>query len=260
MDIKQKTAIVTGAASGIGKELAIELARHGSTLVMVDVMEDRLLEAAEEVRKYSPDSTAEVCDVSEETQVRQMVQSTHERYGAIDILVNCAGIMIVKLFHELTEDEFNKQINVNLMGTISLTRAVVPIMQEQGRGVIIIVAGNKVIVPGTTAYVASKGALYSFSESLHLELKDRGIHVGVILPTGVRTGIFGTPVSKLGEYYRDQCRTSPSVIARSIRSAIEKERFETVTPFSSKIVIAMHDFVPGPFRKYLLRRLRPFFD
>jgi short-subunit dehydrogenase len=260
MDLKQKTAVVTGAASGIGKELAIELAKHGSTLALLDVNEDGLQKAAEEVRKHAPDSIAEICDVSEAAKVKQVVRTIYERYGAIDILVNCAGIMIVKLFNDLTEDEFNRQINVNLLGTISFTRSVVPVMREQGRGVIIIVAGNKVIVPGTTAYVASKGALYSFSESLHLELKDRGIHVGVILPTGVRTGIFGTPVSKLGEYYRDQCRTSPSVIAKSIRIAIEKERFETITPWSSKIVIAMHDFLSGPFRKYLLRRLRPYFE
>lgn len=261
MDVKGRVAVITGAASGIGKETAIELARHGCTVALVDIREDRLAEVLDEVRRYTSASTAEVCDVSDEAQVKQMVQAIHERYSGIDILVNNAGIMIVKFFGELSEDEFKSQMDIDFYGPVSLVRAVVPIMQKQGKGVIINVtsSGSKLIVPGTTAYAASKAALNAFSESLNYELKDKGIHVGVMLPGGTRTELFDNAVNKLGEYYGSQGRMSPAKVAGSIREAIEKERFETVTPFSDKVYIGFHGALPGLFRKFVLLRLRPYF-
>ena len=263
MDLDHKIAIITGAGSGIGRATAIELARHGCTVVLADVTEDRLAEALDEVRSYASDSTAEVCDVSDETQVKQMVQAVHERYGAIDILVNNAGMMIVKFFNELSEDEFNRQMDVNFYGAVYLIKAVIPIMEKQGKGVIINVTsvGCKLVVPGTTVYAASKAALYAFSESLYYELKDKGIHVGVVLPGGIRTGIYDTAVNKLGRLYRDLGKyyVMPSRVTKSIRKAIEKERFETVVPFYYNILIGFHGAFPRLLRKLLLRGLRRYF-
>src|SRR4030042_2231008 len=178
MNIKGKTAVVTGAASGIGKETVIELAKRGCIPVLADINEDRLKEALVEVLKHAPDATAELCDISKDTQVRQIAQKTNERYGKIDILVNNAGIMIVKLLDELSADEFNKQMAVNFQGGVNFILAVAPIMKKQGKGVIINVAsvGGRIVVPGTAAYAASKAAFHAFSESLYYELKDRGIH------------------------------------------------------------------------------------
>ena len=262
MDLDHKIAIITGAGSGIGRATAIELARHGCTVALVDIKEDRLAEVLDEVHKYAPASTAEACDVSDEAQVKQMVQATHERHGRIDILVNNAGIMIVKPFDEMSEGEFDRQMRVNFYGAAYLIRAIVPIMQRQGRGIIINMAsvGGKLVVPGTGIYAASKAALYAFSESLYYELKDKGIHVGVVLPGGTRTGIFDDAVfNKLGEYYRDHLNTSPAKVAKRVREAIEKERFETFVLFSDKILIGFHGALPGLFRKFALSRLRPYF-
>jgi len=262
MDLDHKIAIITGAGSGIGKETAIELARHGCTVALVDIKEDRLAEALDEVRRYTSASTAEVCDVSDEAQVKQMVQTIHERYSGIDILVNNAGIMIVKFFDEMSEGEFDRQMCVNFYGAAYLIRAVVPIMQRQGRGIIINMAsvGGKLIVPGTGVYAASKAAIYALSESLYYELKDRGIHVGVVLPGGTRTGIFDDAVfNKLGEYYRDHGTTSPAKVAKKVRGAIEKERFETFVLLSDKILIGFRNALPGVFRKFALSRVRPYF-
>jgi hypothetical protein len=119
--------------------------------------------------------------------------------------------------------------------------------------------GGRLIVPGTAVYAASKAAFQAFSEGLYYELKDRGIHVGIILPGGTRTGIFDASITRLGKYYQSQSNTPATVAAKAIRQAIEKERFVTITPLSYKFLIEFHDFFPGFFSKQLLGRLRPYF-
>lgn len=262
MELKNRIAIVTGAGRGIGKEAAIELSKYECTSVLVGRTEDKLMRVLNEVKRYTPDSVAEVCDVSDEAQVRQTVRAIHERYETIDILINSAGIMVVKPFDELSEDEFNSHMTINYYGAVYFTRAVVPIMRKQGRGVIVNIAsvGGKLNLPSLTANTASKAALYAFSESLYYELKDAGIHVGVILPGGTRTGLFDKLDNKLGQYYRDQSTMPPEKVAVNIREAIEKERFETVVPFSNRLHIGLHAMLPGLFRKLIMRRLRPYLE
>ena len=261
MDLRHTIAIVTGAASGIGRETVIELAKQGCTPALVDIQQDKLAAVLQEVRKFAPASVAEVCDISNSSQVKQIVQMVNEQYGKIDILVNNAGMMIVKFFDELSQDEFDRQMAVNFYGGVNLIRAVLPIMQTQGKGVIINVAsvGGRLVVPGTAVYAASKAAFQGFSEALYFELKDKGIHVGIILPGGTLTGIFDTSTTKLGKYYQSQSKTAPQIAAKAIRQAIEKERFVTITPSSYKLLIEAHDFFPGLFSKQLLSRLRPYF-
>jgi len=261
MKLKGKIAIVTGAASGIGRSTAIHLAIRGCTPVLVDIKEEQLLEVLVKVLKRAPDATAEVCDISDAEQIEQLVHKINETFGKIDILVNNAGMMIVKFFDELSQEEFDRQMAVNFYGGVNFIRAVVPIMEKQGKGVIINVAsvGGRLIVPGTTVYSASKAAFGGFSEALYYELKDRGIHVGTVLPGGTRTGIFDNSVTKLAKYYQSQSKTTPVVIARKIREAIEKERMITIVPSSYWRLIEFHDFFPGFFSGQLLRRLRPYF-
>jgi len=262
MDLKNRMALITGAGTGIGRATAIELARYGCTIILVDIREDKLAEVLNEVRNYAPDSTAEVCDVSDESRVKQMIQASHQRHGSIDILVNNAGIIIVKFFDELPEDEFNRQMAVNFYGTLYLTRAVVPIMKEQGRGAIINLSSPmaKLITPGATAYIVSKAAIYALSEELYYELKDRGIHVGVVLPGGTRSEFFDNAVfDRLGEYYRSHGKMPPAKTARSIRKAIEKERFETVTQASDRVYIGIRNAFPRLFRSFAIHKLRPYY-
>jgi short-subunit dehydrogenase len=261
MDLKNRVPIITGAGSGIGKATALELSKYGCTCALVGRTESKLREVLDRVRNSAPDSMVAVCDVSDMMQVKQTVQAVYERYGKIDILINNAGMMIVKFFEETSQEEFDRIMAVNFYGGVNFIRAVLPIMQKQGRGVIINVTsvGGRLVVPGTAVYAASKAAFQGFSESLYFELKDRGIHVGIILPGGTRTGIFDASTTKLGKYYQSQSKTEPKIAAKAIKQAIEKERFVTITPSSYKLLIESHDFFPGLFSKQLLKRLRPYF-
>ncbi|UCG82214.1 MAG: SDR family NAD(P)-dependent oxidoreductase [Dehalococcoidia bacterium] len=260
MDLANKVAIVTGAGSGIGRETALELSRCGCTCVLVGRTEDKLRQVLDLVLEHAPDSTVEICDVSDETQVKQAVLAVNERYGHIDVLVNSAGIMIVKPFADLTGEEFDAHMSINYNGAVYFVRAVLPVMQGGGQGVIVNVAsvGGKLNLPGLTANTASKAALYAFSESLYYDLKDGGIHVAVVLPGGTRTDLFDNVNNRLGEYYRDQSTMPPARVAAKIREAIEKERFETVVPFANRLHIAFHDTFPCLFHKLIRRRLRPY--
>ncbi len=260
MRLQDKVVLVTGAGSGIGRETAIELARYGCIPVLIGRTESRLAAALEETRRHRPEATIEVCDVTVEEQVREAVRRAYERHDHIDILVNNAGVMVVKLFEDLTEADIDKQLRTNFYGALNLIRSVVPIMKKQGKGTIMNVTsvGGRLVVPGTTGYAASKAALYAFSESLHYELADSGIHVGVVLPASIRTNILTNTTTRLGEYYCRQCNLHPLRVAKAIRTAIEKERFETIVPLSSRLLLGFHDFLPGLFRKSILNRLRPY--
>jgi short-subunit dehydrogenase len=261
MDVKDKIAIITGAGTGIGRATAMDLAEHGCVTALVGRRESKLAETLKELQKHSPASTLHPCDVSDRAQVEQMVQSVREQHGRIDIIINNAGIMIVKPFAEMSEDELSKQVEINFFGAVSLIRAVVPVMEKQGKGAIVNVTSSdsKLVVPGTNVYAATKAALNAFSESLYYELKGKGIHVGIVLAGGTRTELFDSVTNRLGEFYRDHSQMPPAKVAKQIRKALEKERFETVTPFSDKVYIAFHGALPGVFRRFVLQKLRPYF-
>lgn len=267
MNVRDKIALVTGAGSGIGRQAAIELSRGGSTVVLVGRTVETLNAVLDEVRLQAPASTVELCDVSSETQVRRTVEAVRDHYGAIHILVNNAGMMTVRRFDEQPNDDFDRHMAVNYYGAVYFSRAVLPIMEKQGAGVILNVAsvGGELHLPGMAANSASKAALYAFSEALHYEVTSRGIHVGVVLPGGTRTALVDNAARDgLGRYYRDQCQERdpsnllPAQVARKIREAIERERFETIVPFSDRLAIGFHSAFPGLFRKYIFRRLRPY--
>jgi short-subunit dehydrogenase len=260
MDVDHKIAIITGAGSGIGRATAIELARHGCTVVLVGRRENKLAEVLDEIRKYASESTAEACDVSDEAQVKRMIQAVHERYGAIDILINNAGIQIVRSWENLSSSEFDEQMAINFYGAVYCIRAVVPIMLNKGRGAIMNVGSldTKLPVPHLTAYAASKGALLSFSEVLHWDLtyKGRGIFVGVVLPGGTRSELVANTDTKFGVFIGDHLTAPPEKVAKKIRKAIEKERFETYITLMDRFYTFFAAHFPGPFKYFVYLRVR----
>jgi 3-oxoacyl-[acyl-carrier protein] reductase len=187
--LQGRVAIVTGSGRGIGREIALTLAREGAKVVVSDITDD-VYKTAREVEALGSEALAMKCDVTNPSDVEGMVKATIEKFGRIDILVNNAGIYPFKPFIEMTEQDWDRVISVNLKGTFNCTKAVVHRMIEQKYGKIInisSIAGSVVGFTQLAHYCASKAGVLGFTRALALELAPYGINVNAIAPGVIET-------------------------------------------------------------------------
>ena len=231
-DLIGKIAIVTGAAGGIGTEVARLFDRLGLRLVLTDINPDGLEKTA---RLLAGDAQCLVCDVTKPGEVRDLVEEAVWRFGTIDILVNNAGVIRPGLFEECVYPDMERQVQINLLGTMACTREVIPVMQKGGGGHIVTVSSLAGIVPETrsSVYTATKFALRGFNLALAVELRGHRIHVSTIFPDSVATPMLlyeaehgGSPLTFLG------APQHPERVARAIWKAIQKNQVEVYVPVS----------------------------
>jgi 3-oxoacyl-[acyl-carrier protein] reductase len=187
----ERPIILTGAASGIGRAAAQALAAKAQPLALVDVNANMLNEVVEVCQKSSARTRGFPCDVTDPAAVARTWEKIRGEFGGVATLINCAGIGRFAPFLEIEPTEWLRMFNVNVMGAVHLTRAVLQDMLAAGEGLIINVSSRMAIDPHptTTAYAASKAALHAFSKSLAMEVKDRGIKVTFLAPGGTKTNI-----------------------------------------------------------------------
>lgn len=191
-DIKSdgnKVALITGSSRGIGRAIAIELAKNGFDIIINNSKyEKEGIETANEINKI----TAAIhikCDITNPDQINKMVEKTISEYGKIDVLVNNAGIAIDKRFENMTLDQWEQVISVNLTGAFNCTKAVIKHMQKQGGGNIINISSviGEIGNTGQANYAASKGGLIAFTKSLAKEYAKDEIYVNAIAPGFIKT-------------------------------------------------------------------------
>ncbi|MBC5864434.1 3-ketoacyl-ACP reductase [Flavobacterium turcicum] len=188
-DLKNKTALVTGAGKGIGKAIALALAKEGVNVILVARTQEEIDSVAAKVRSLRVKALAVTADVADINSVNTAVEKALSEFGAIDILINNAGIASFGKFLELEPTDWERIIQVNLMGPYYMTRAVVPNMIERQTGDIINIsstaglAGNAM----TSAYSASKFALLGLTDSLMQEMRKHNIRVTALTPSTVAT-------------------------------------------------------------------------
>lgn len=192
ISLKNKTALVTGAAMGIGKAIAMRLHEAGANIVLVDIHYDELNKTSAELHELRTDSSYAVhADVSNYDDVKRSVDEAISRFGGIDILVNNAGIFPMKLLADMSEQDFEKVINVNLKGVYLFTKMVSDSMKDKGKGGRIInVTSIDALHPsmaGLAHYDASKHGVWGFTKNVALELAEHKIWVNAVAPGGVAT-------------------------------------------------------------------------
>ena len=246
---KNRTAVVTGAASGIGEQIAHGLARRGATLVLLDRDAERLRAVASEVRFLNPSVEVgtiivDLADAPELELVAEGVRATHPR---VDLLVNNAGVALAGLFEQTSLAEFEWLVDINLRAPIRLTHHLLPVLLAAPNAHVVNVSSIFGIVapPGQTAYSTSKFGLRGFSEALRSELRPHGIGVTTVHPGGIRTAIGRNARAASGVQEADvqagrdafdrMLRIPPERAAELVLRAVERRKARLLIGASARI-------------------------
>lgn len=201
MRLKNKVAIITGAASGIGRATALLFAREGAKVVIADINSAGGNSTVREIESLKGEGYFVLTDVAKSDDARELAASSIERFGRIDILANVAGIGSFLSLEQTTEDELDRVLNVNVKGVFFCSQSVVPHLRNSGGGSIINVASINGLcgAPGLAAYSASKGAIISLTRTLALELAEAKIRVNCLCPASVDTPILQSAFAATGD-------------------------------------------------------------
>ena len=217
-----RSAIVTGASSGIGRDLATMLASQGANVALIARRGELLHELADELTGFGVDALPIVCDVTDQSQVNKAVAGACEAFGGVDILVNNAGVLIPSLFSEASVEDLRRMMDVNFFGAVHVTRAVLPIMQDAARGNIVNIASiaGRLGGPTLSGYSASKFALIGFTESLRIELFGSGVIASLVVPASVDTEMLDNPEWNARAWAVGDLRIPPDWVSWGVIAAI----------------------------------------
>jgi short-subunit dehydrogenase len=262
------TAVVTGAASGIGEALAGRLAERGSHLVLVDRDKERLGDVADRIRTGHPALTlvTHVADLSDDAQTAALAATLAAEHPETTLLVNNAGVALGGRLDQVSLEDFDWVMSVNFRSVVRLTHALVPVLTSHpGSHLVNVSSVFGIFAPaGQAAYAASKFAVRGFTEAVRHELAEDGVGVTVVHPGGIKTRIaesarVGSGVSR-EEYeqgqrqFRKLLSIPPEVAAAKIIAAIEKRRPRLLIGWSARVPDVLVRLMPGGYWKLIARQ------
>jgi short-subunit dehydrogenase len=262
--IRGKRAMVSGAASGIGRAIALELARQGVDLFLVDVDACGLADVATQARQSGIEVIERRCDVSQRNEVSATVTAILYHWGGVDILVNNAGITYYGRTDEMAADHWDRLMRINLDSHVQFTRELLPSLLARREAHVLNVCSmfGLVAMPKLTAYSTSKYAMVGFSEALRAEYGREGLGVTALCPGFVATNLFAS--APLPEHAKGPklpprifCTTPEKVARAAVRAIRRDRRLVVVEPFA-KLLTTVKRFAPGliDFCLHLGRRSR----
>jgi short-subunit dehydrogenase len=248
--MKDKVVIITGASSGIGKALSVELAGRGAIIVLAARSGDKLREIEKELNAGGARVMAVQTDVSLEADCRKLIAAAIEKFGRIDVLINNAGISMRALFEQVDLDVIRRLMEVNFWGTVYCTKFALPyLLQTKGSVVgVSSIAGFKGL-PGRTGYSASKFAIQGFLETLRIENLKKGLHVLIACPgftaSNIRNTALAADGSLQGESPRDEeSMMKPDEVAVKIADAVEKRKQILIMTIQGKMIVLLNKLFP----------------
>jgi NAD(P)-dependent dehydrogenase (short-subunit alcohol dehydrogenase family) len=270
-DLKGQVVLITGGSRGLGLVLARQYAKEGCRLAICARDEQELERARDDLERLGAEVLVRNCDVTDRERVEDLVEEIVARFGALDVVVNNAGIIQVGPFESMTPGDFERAMAVNFWGPLHVTWAVLPHMKERGRGQIVNITsiGGEIAVPHLLPYDCAKAAFLNLSEGLQAELSRDGIQVTTIVPGLMRTG---SPVNALfkGDASREfdwfsigdataLTSTSAERAARRIVMGTKRREGRIMLTWQAKLLHLAHALVPNLFLRGLgvINRLLP---
>ena len=268
--IQGRTAIVTGAASGIGRGIARALARRGCNLALADLNETGLGETEAMLLPHGVKITRHRLDVADRAAVAAFPDIVEKAHGRADILVNNAGVAVGGTFEEIGEEDFEWLFEINFWGVVRLTRAFLPLLRGSDEAHIVNISSlfGLIAPPGQSAYCASKFAVRGFSESLRRELEAEGAKIAVttVHPGGVATAIADsarTPknrdpeeLARERDNFRKFLTMPPERAGEIIVAGMERGRPRVIVGADARNASLIERIAPVSYWKYLQRRMR----
>ncbi len=247
--VNEQVVALMGASSGIGRETALRFAERGAKVVVAARSEEGLRSLVEEIRGDGGEATAVVADVSEFDQVKAVADRAVEEYGRLDTWVHLAAVLLVAGFEDTDPEEFERVIDVNLMGQVYGAMAALPHLRREGRGALVHVSSMaaKRSVPLQSAYSASKHGIDGFLESLRVELQHEGLPVSVtqVMPATMNTPLFDKARTKLGvKPIAPPPIYEPGVVADAILHAAENPVRDLTVGAAARALITSQQISP----------------
>lgn len=267
-DLKEKKCLITGAASGIGRATAIRCAREGAQLVLTDINKTGLENCRRECEELGAVMIdARVMDISDQQAVFAWAAELHANVGALDVLMNIAGISTWGTLKTLKSEHWQQLIDINLLGPVYILEAFVPTMMDTGRGghiVNVSSAAGLLALPWHAAYSATKFGLRGISEVLRFDLEHYDIGVSLVCPGAVDTGLVNTvnivgldrenPEIKALVTRFQRHAVTPDKAAAAILKGIRKNTFYVYTSWDIRLGHWAQRCFPAPYR-WVMRRL-----
>ncbi|HEX7176476.1 MAG TPA: SDR family NAD(P)-dependent oxidoreductase [Pyrinomonadaceae bacterium] len=266
MRLEDRTAVITGAAGGIGRAIAVSLARRGCHLALADVDEAGMAGTEELVLAHGVRVTRQRLDVADRAAVAGFPARVAAEHPGVDLLVNNAGVAAGGTFEQVSEEDFEWLFEINFWGVVRMTRAFLPALRASGDARVVNLSSvfGLVAPPEQVAYAASKFAVRGFSEALRHELEGSGVGVTVVHPGGVATsiseqarvpaGVSAEEVERRREQFRKLLRLPPEVAGETIVRGIERRQARVLVGSDAKLISVIARILPVSYWKVLALR------
>ena len=266
MRLEGRTAVVTGAGGGIGRAIAVSLARRGCHLALADIDEAGMEGTSDMARGRGVRVTRHRLDVADRAAVADFPARVAAEHPGVDVLVNNAGVALGGTFEQVSEEDFEWLFEFNFWGVVRMTRAFLPALRESGDARVVNLSSlfGLVAPPEQAAYAASKFAVRGFSEALRHELRGSGVGVTVVHPGGVATsisekarapaGVSAEEVERRREQFRKLLRLPPEVAGETIVRGIERRQARVLVGSDAKLISVIARVLPVSYWKVIALR------
>jgi NAD(P)-dependent dehydrogenase (short-subunit alcohol dehydrogenase family) len=266
MRLEGKTAVITGAGAGIGRAIAVSLARRGCHLALADINEAGMSETADLVHTHGVRTSCHLVDVSDRAAVAGFPVRVAAEHTGIDLLFNNAGVAVGGTFEQVSEEDFEWLFEINFWGVVRMTRAFLPLLRASGDARIVNLSSvfGLIAPPEHVAYAASKFAVRGFSEALRHELKGSSVGITVVHPGGVATsisekarvpvGVSEEEIERRRARFRKLLRLPPEVAGEIIVRGVERRQPRVLVGSDARLISVIVRLLPVSYWKILALR------